>query len=68
MYNKEASRPTMTEETNANSRSCMEESTALQNKKVELIRECLALDDVDLWQLREFALTRGGLVNGRFVV
>jgi hypothetical protein len=58
--------PTMTNETISS--ACMEESIALQNKKVELIRQCLALDDVDLWQLREFALTRGGLVNGRFVV
>jgi hypothetical protein len=45
---------------------CMEESMTLQEEKVDRIRQCLAQDSVDLWRLRELALTRGGLVNGRF--
>lgn len=43
-----------------------EESSALQGAKEDFIRHCLARDSVDLWRLRELALTKGGLVNGKF--
>jgi hypothetical protein len=36
-------------------------------KKAEEIRLVLSGPDVDLWKLRELALTEGGLVNGKFV-
>jgi len=34
------------------------------NGKVEAIRELLSKPTIDLWKLRELALTEGGLVNG----
>ena len=30
------------------------------------IQKCLAAEPVDLWQLRELALTKGGLLNGQY--
>jgi hypothetical protein len=41
--------------------------TALE-RKAEEIEAVLAADDVDLWRLRELALTEGGLINGAFVL
>ena len=35
-------------------------------RKAEEIEAVLSQDDVDLWRLRELALTEGGLVNGAF--
>ena len=56
----------MTKETSCTcSTTCLEESSALREGKEDRIRLCcLAQDDVDLWRLRELALTKGGLVNG----
>jgi hypothetical protein len=37
------------------------------NSKAEQINLVLSEPDVDLWKLRELALTEGGLVNGEFI-
>ena len=52
------------------SSTCLqEESSALREEKEESIRRCLAAaardSSVDLWRLRELALTKGGLVHGK---
>jgi hypothetical protein len=39
----------------------------LEEKAME-IEECLARKPVNLWHLRELALTRGGLLQGRCLV
>lgn len=42
--------------------------TAIQlSKKAEEISLILAEPDVDLWKLRELALTEGGLVNSEWI-
>jgi len=55
----------MKKEMTSSSSTCLEEEcSALRQEKENCIRNCLARDCVDLWQLRELALTKGGLVNG----
>lgn len=39
----------------------------MQEKALE-IEECLSNDPVNLWHLRELALTRGGLLQGMYFV
>jgi hypothetical protein len=34
-------------------------------EKLGLIRECLSQEPVSLWDLRELALSKGGLLNGK---
>lgn len=41
-------------------------STEQWSDKVEEINAVLSEADVDLWKLRELALSDGGLVNGKF--
>ena len=38
------------------------------NNKAEEIRRVLSEPVVDLWKLRELALSEGGLVNGTFLM
>ena len=37
-------------------------------QKAQEIEFLLSQDEIDLWKLREFALTPGGLVNGRYSI
>lgn len=49
------------------SSTCVEEEKSQeQGKKEASIRKCLDSRTVNLWELRELALTKGGLVNGMF--
>ena len=41
---------------------------ALMTAKAEEIRRVLSEPVVDLWKLRELALTEGGLVNGKLPI
>lgn len=51
--------------TNTFSSTCLEEeSSVLRREKQASIQRCLSQKSVDLWQLRELALSKGGLVNG----
>ena len=34
-------------------------------RKIQKIKSCLERNDVDLWELRELALTKGGFINGK---
>lgn len=43
-------------------------ASAMMSTKAEEIRRLLSDPVVDLWKLREMALTEGGLVNGQFAV
>ena len=43
-------------------------ASAMMSAKAEEIRRLLSDPVVDLWKLREMALTEGGLVNGQFAV
>ena len=42
-------------------------SSATMSSKADEIGRVLSEPVVDLWKLRELALTEGGLVNGKFV-
>jgi hypothetical protein len=36
-----------------------------KESKIRRIQSCLEKSEVNLWELREFALTKGGLINGK---
>lgn len=56
---------TTIEATTSSSSTCLEEeSSELRREKQDSIQRCLDSNPIDLWRLRELALTRGGLVNG----
>jgi hypothetical protein len=46
----------------------MSPSSAMMSAKAEEIGRVLSEPMVDLWKLRELALTEGGLVNGKILV
>ena len=41
-------------------------STGMIEQKIKCITDCLDQRDVDLWQLRELAISEGGLVNSEY--
>jgi hypothetical protein len=43
-------------------------ATLEMEEKALQIEACLARDPIDLWELRELALTSGGLLTGELVV
>ncbi len=52
--------------TNANANNTTKPKHLYLQQKADAIEFLLSQEEIDLWKLREFALTPGGLVNGRF--
>eukprot|EP00559_Dactyliosolen_fragilissimus_P001010 CAMPEP_0184856950 /NCGR_PEP_ID=MMETSP0580-20130426/2116_1 /TAXON_ID=1118495 /ORGANISM="Dactyliosolen fragilissimus" /LENGTH=495 /DNA_ID=CAMNT_0027352259 /DNA_START=198 /DNA_END=1686 /DNA_ORIENTATION=- len=44
-------------------RKALSRDDAYKQEKIEIIKSCLEKEEVDLWELRELCLTKGGLIN-----